>query len=161
MRLGPVLVLLLSLGLAACYEVRGPTVAEGVRAEAVKDGLWRRSDGSEVTLAWDAAAGAYAIGMGGKVRLAPLGNLWLADYQAERNIVMLAALRGDQVVFYSPTPEAETRLAAAHGLALKPGPIKRLAGEPAARQRYMADLAALCGTGELVEVERLSFVAPL
>lgn len=152
------LFLLLALGLSACYEVRGPTVAEGVRVDAIRDGVWQRSDGSEVGLTWNAASGSYAISLGGTVRLAPLGPLWLVDYQAERNIVMVAALRDNAVVFLEPSPEAEKRLAAAHGLALKPGPIKRLAAGAVERQRYLAAVAALAGTSDLVEVERLSWL---
>lgn len=151
-------VLLLSLGVAACYEVREPTLAEGVRVEGLPDGVWRRSDGSEVALAWDGDAKGYRVSLGGTVRLAPVGKLWLADYRAERSIVMLARVGAEQVVFLAPSDEAERRLAGGHGLALKPGPIKRLTGEAGERRQYLEDLAALAGTPDLVEVERLTRV---
>lgn len=159
----PVLLLLplFALLLSACYDVDGPTVTQGVRAEAAKDGRWRRSDGSEVTLAWNAAEGAYGIGAGGRVRLAPLGRLWLADYQAKHNVVLLARISDEQVEFYAPSPAAEKRLAAAHGLGVLPGPVSRLPGDAAARRRYFSDLAALDGSGELQLAERLVWVGPL
>lgn len=158
----PVLLLLplFALLLSGCYEVGGPTVTQGVRADAVKDGRWRRSDGGEVVLAWDNAESAYAIASGGKVRLAPVGALWLADYQAERNVVMLARITPEQVVFFSPSAAAEKRLAAAHGLGVKPGPVNRLSGDATARRRYLGDVAALEGSADLDEVERLVWVAP-
>lgn len=152
----PVIVLLLS----GCYETRAPVLRDGVRADAVKEGRWRRADGSEVVLRWDAAEHAYAVGAGGKVRLARLGRLWLADYQAERNVVLLARLAPEQVVLVAPTPEAERRLAAAHHLTVRPGPVHRLAGDDESLRRYLSDLAALDGTGELREAERLTWIGP-
>lgn len=153
---------LFALLLSGCYETRAPVVAEGVRPDGIRDGRWRRADGSELELSWAAAEGAFRVGAGGKVRLAPLGRLWLADYQAERNVVLLARLAPDGVVLLEPTPETEKRLAAVHGLGVRPGPINRLAGgDGAAVRGFLADLAALDGTGQLREADRLVWVGPL
>lgn len=153
---------LFALLLSGCYETRIPVVAEGVRPDGIRDGRWRRADGSELELSWAAAEGAFRVGAGGKVRLAPLGRLWLADYQAERNVVLLARLAPDGVVLLEPTPETEKRLAAVHGLGVRPGPINRLAGgDGAAVRGFLADLAALDGTGQLREADRLVWVGPL
>lgn len=160
MRRAVLLLPLLALLLGGCYEVSAPTVAQGVRAEAVKDGRWRRSDGSELVLTWDGAQQAYRVAQGGVVRLAPLGQLWLADYQAQRDVVLLARVEPEQVQLYTPTPAAEKRLAAAHRLAVKPGPVYRLVGDVAETRRFLADLAALEGSGELEVAERLVWVGP-
>ena len=152
---------LLALMLSACYETAAPVLAEGVRADAVRDGRWRRADGSEVVLAWDEGLRAYRVGAGGHVRLAPLGGLWLADYQAARNVVLLARLAPDSVVLYAPTAEAEKRAMAAHGLSLRPGPVHRLSGDPDRQRRFLRDLAALDGTPDLREAERLVWIGPL
>lgn len=159
-RLLPVLPLLV-LVLSGCYETRAPVVAEGVRPDGIRDGRWRRGDGSELELSWAGTEHAFRVGAGGKVRLAPLGRLWLADYQAERNVVLLARLAPDGVVLLEPTPETERRLAAAHGLGVRPGPINRLAGDDAAVRGFLTDLAALDGTGQLREADRLVWVGPL
>lgn len=151
--------LLLAVLLSGCYEVAAPTVTQGVRAELVKDGRWRRSDGSELVLTWDAGAKAYRVAAGGMVRLAPLGPLWLADYQAERNVVLLARIAPEQVLLYAPVPAAEKRLAAAHGLGVRPGPVNRLTGDPVETRRYLDDLARLGGS-ELQVAERLVWVGP-
>lgn len=158
----PLLVVLpvLAVMLSGCYETRAPVVAQGVRAEVVKDGRWRRSDGSELVLSWDQTDSAYRVKAGGEVRLAPLGSLWLADYQAERNVVLLARLGKDQVVLFEPTPEAEARLTAAHGLGVRPGPVNQLSGDPAELRRFLGDLAKLADSGELREAERLTWVGP-
>lgn len=152
----PVLAVLLS----GCYETRAPVVTNGVRAEAMKDGRWRRADGSELVLSWNQADSAYRVDAGGEVRLAPLGALWLADYQAERNVVLLARLSKDQVVLLEPTPEVEAKLIAAHGLGVRPGPVNRLSGDPAELRRFLGDLAKLEGAGVLREAERLTWVGP-
>ncbi len=152
---------LLVLVLSGCYETRAPVVAEGVRPDGIRDGRWRRGDGSELELSWTGTEHAFRVGAGGKVRLAPLGRLWLADYQAERNVVLLARLSPDGVVLLEPTPEAERRLAAAHGLGVRPGPVNRLAGDDAAVRGFLTDLAALDGTGQLREADRLVWVGPL
>lgn len=152
---------LLALMLSACYETAAPVVTEGVRAEAVKDGRWRRADGSEVVLTWDESARAYRVEAGGMVRLAPLGKLWLADYQAARNVVLLARLAPDSVILYAPTPEAEQKAMAAHGLSLRPGPVNRLSGDGESQRRFLLDLAALEGSPHLREAERLEWVGPL
>lgn len=151
---------LLALLLGGCYELAAPAVPEGVRAEAVKDGRWRRSDGSELVLRWDADARAYRVAAGGLVRLAPVGRMWLADYQAARDVVLLARLAPEQVLLYAPTAAAEKRLAATHRLTVKPGPVNRLSGDAADTRRFLADLAALDGSDELVVAERLVWVGP-
>lgn len=155
-----VLLLLSVLLLGGCYEVAAPTVTQGVRAETVKEGRWRRADGSELVLTWDAGAGAYRVAAGGVVRLAPLGKLWLADYQAERNLVLLARIAPEQVLLYAPSAAAEKRLAAVHHLAVRPGPVYRLAGDAAETRRFLEDLARLDGSDELIVAERLVWVGP-
>lgn len=152
--------LLLAALLSGCYETAAPTVTEGVRAEMVKDGRWRRSDGSELVLTWDASARAYRVAQGGVVRLAPLGQLWLADYQAQRNVVLVARIAPEQVLLYEPVPAAEGRLLAAHHLGLHPGPVNRLNGNAAETRRFLDDVARLDATGELKVAERLVWVGP-
>lgn len=157
-RLLPLLLLAALLG--GCYQTDGPTVAQGVKIETLKDGVWRRSDGSTLRLWWDAGSNAYAVASGGHVRLEPAGPLWLADYQAERNVVMLARVTTDTVELLQPSPAAEQRLAATHALTVRPGPVNRLSGDAAARRHYLAELAALDGSPDLVVAERLSRVNP-
>ncbi|MGE5475513.1 MAG: hypothetical protein ACM3Q1_02575 [Bacteroidales bacterium] len=152
--------LLLAALLGGCYEVSTPVVSQGARAEMVKEGRWRRSDGSELVLTWDAAAHAYRVAAGGMVRLEPVGQLWLADYQAERNVVLLARIAPEQVLLYVPSPAAEKRLAAAHGLSVRPGPVNRLNGDAGETRRYLTDLARLDSSGELVVAERLEWLGP-
>ncbi|HTH15459.1 MAG TPA: hypothetical protein VL974_02295 [Magnetospirillum sp.] len=149
--------LLLILALAGCYQGDGPVLAEGAQGP-VKDGVWRRADGGEVELAWDGSTGGYRVGAGGVVRLAKAGELWLADYQAERDIVLLAKLTPEQVVLVQPKPEAEQRLLATHKLALKAGPIRLLSGSAAERRSYLAAAATL-PESDLVEVGRLTWMA--
>jgi hypothetical protein len=151
--------LLLAVLLSGCYEVAEPLIPQGVRAELVKDGRWRRSDGSELVLTWDASAKAYRVAAGGVVRLAPMGPLWLADYQAERDVVLLARIAPEQVLLYAPVPAAEKRLMAAHGLGVRPGPVNRLIGGAVETRRYLDDLARLDGT-ELQVAEQLVWVGP-
>jgi hypothetical protein len=153
---GWVVVLLAAVTLSACYQVQAPVVETGVQAEGVADGTWRRADGSEVALAWDETARAYRVSAGGMVRLAPTnGGLYLADYQAERRIVLLLKAAPRELVFLSPPAAAESGLAARHGAAIKAGPIKLLNGEP---QAVAAALAAMAARADLVEAGRLTRV---
>ncbi|CAA7618687.1 hypothetical protein [Magnetospirillum sp. UT-4] len=148
--------LLVTLLLAACYEVDGPVVERGRRVEGVADGSYRRADGQVVTLAWDQTAGLYRLGEGGTVRVETLaGGLLLADYAAGRHIALLAAVQGDAVVFYMPGKDGAARLAKAHGVALRPGPVDRLGGSPDAVRAFLRAAAA---TSDLVESGRLERV---
>ncbi|MGE5545427.1 MAG: hypothetical protein ACM33T_00905 [Solirubrobacterales bacterium] len=154
------LVLLCCLLLGACWQVKEPLVTQGVRAEGLEDGIYRRDDGTEVALRWNAAEGRYDIGTtGGSARIAPLGGgLWMVDYADAVRMVLLASVENGTVAFRAPTMEAETRLAKANGLALKPGPVRCLSGSPAAMKTFAAAVAALEGTPELVVADRLTRV---
>lgn len=148
-------VLALGLLLSACYQVTPAVVEAGVAVPGWKDGVYGRDDGTQVDVHWDGDQGAYVVGAGGMVRLAALADgLYLADYQAERRIVMLARLdSGGDVVFLIPPAVVETRLAKAQGLGLRPGPIPRLEGSASAIRAYfnalVADKAALVEAGRL------------
>ncbi|MBF0327108.1 MAG: hypothetical protein HQL42_18830 [Alphaproteobacteria bacterium] len=153
---GWVVAVLAAATLAACYEVQVPLVDKGVRAAGIADGTWRRADGTDVTLAWDEAAGAYRVGAGGMVRLAPAANgLYVADYQAERRIVLLLRANARELVFLLPPEAVEKGVAAGHGAAIKAGPIKLLNGEPRA---VAATLAAMAARPDLAEAGRLTRV---
>jgi hypothetical protein len=155
---GWVVALLSAATLSACYQVQGPVVDKGVRVAGIADGTWRRADGSEIALTWDEAAAAYRVGAGGMVRLAPAANgLYLADYQAERRIVLLLKANARELVFLLPPEAAETGLATGHGAAIKPGPIKLLNGKA---QAVAATLAAMAARPDLVEAGRLTRVGP-
>jgi hypothetical protein len=143
----------ITTALSACYEVQEPVVARGVRAPGIADGVWQRADGSEVGIQWDESSGAYRISAGGSVRLAAVGpSLYLADYQAERRIVMLVRTSENELSFTLPPPELEKNLAAASGATVRPGPIKLLGGPSQAIRAYLAAMAA---RPDLVEAERL------
>lgn len=155
----PALVLLSCLLLGACWQVKEPMVTQGVRVEALADGLYRRPDGSEVMVRWNPAAGRYDIGVtGGSARMAPLGGgLWLVDYADAVRLVLVASLDKGQVVVHMPSADAEARLAEAHGVAIKPGPVRHLVGKPEAVRALAADVATLAPP-DLVEAERLTRV---
>lgn len=154
--------LLLVLLLPACYQVDGDTVpaAASVRVEGVKDGLYRRPDGVEVRVAWNAAERQYDVtakdGPTGKARAARLTpDLFLVEYLDAARLTVMAAPQGDDVVLYVAPKETETRLLKAHGLTLKPGPINALTGKPAAIAAYFKDLAASGGMTEGGRLVRL------
>ncbi len=145
--------------LCACYQVAEPVVATGARVPGLTEGVYRHSDGSTVTLTWEPALGAYGVGAGGTVRLEALApGLYLADYQAERRIVLLAQVDGGTVVFRVPADALEHRLAKARGLGLRPGPVKILEGPAPAVHAYFVDLAK--AGAELAVAERLEPVRP-
>jgi hypothetical protein len=162
-----VVVLLAALLLSACYQVEGETTPDtaGVRAEGVRDGLYRRPDGTEVAVRWNPADRLYELvrpGASGKARLRKLaGGLHAVRYEGEMRLALLAAAEGDDIVLYVPTREAERRLAKRFGLTVKPGPIQGLAGSPTALDDYLTEAAALAGSPELVESARLSYTGPL
>ncbi|CAA7624740.1 conserved hypothetical protein [Magnetospirillum sp. LM-5] len=146
------------LSLSACYQVQVPVVDKGVRAPGVADGTWRRDDGTEVGLSWDEAAQAYRVSAGGVVRLAPAANgLYVADYQAERRIVLLLRASPRELVFLAPPEPVEKGLAAVHGAAIKAGPIKLLNGDV---QAVAATLGAMAARPDLAEAGRLTRVGP-
>jgi hypothetical protein len=149
-----VLALLLATSVAACYEVESPVVEKGVRVQGIADGKWLLPDGRTMSVTWDETNGAYQIGAGGSVRLAPVTDtLYLADYQAERRIVMLMKAAPDRVTFYLPTDAVEKTLAGSSGASIKAGPVKILGGAPKSVQAY---LAALAGRGDLTEAGHLT-----
>jgi hypothetical protein len=157
----PLAVLLLS----ACWQVEGETVpAEAaIRAEGVKDGLYRRSDGSELAVRWNAAEKLYDIGGGGvgKARAMPAGGgLTLVQFTGNLRVALLATRKGDDLVMLAPAPEANKALTARHGVTVRPGPINHLTGTPVAVKAYLAEAAAL-PAAQLVEAGRLKFVGEL
>jgi hypothetical protein len=146
-----------AMALSACYEVQGPVVTQGVRAAGIADGTWRRDDGTEVSIRWNEAEAAYRIGAGGAVRLAAVGpSLYLADYQAERRIVLLVTASENELVFRLPPDEAERMLAVGSGASIKAGPIKLLGGDPKAVSAYLTAMAA---RPDLVEAGRLTRIS--
>jgi len=156
--------LLLLVTLTACYQVADETVpaAASVRVDGVKDGRYRRPDGVEVAIRWDAALRQYhvaAMGTGGSggtaraMRLAP--GVYLVQYQDAARLTLLAVPQGDDMVLLAPAKAAEQRLIKAYGLSLRPGPINALTGPPAAMAGFFKDLAA---SGDLAEEGRLSFI---
>ena len=151
-------VLVLGLMLSGCYQVVPQVVEKGVAVPGWKDGLYGRDDGTQVDIRWDGGQGAYVIGAGGTARLEPLsGGLYLADYQAERRIVMLARLDKDgDLVFLIPSPGHEPQAAKSHGLSVRPGPIPRLEGSAGAIRAYFYGLAA--DKAALVEAARLRWL---
>lgn len=151
-------VVALGLMLSACYQVAPSVVEKGIAVPGWKDGVYGRDDGTQVDIRWDGDQGAYVVGAGGVVRLAPLsGDVYLADYQAERRIVMLARLESDgDVVFLTPSSQRETQVARSQGVSLRPGPIPRLDGSASAIRAYFAALAM--EKGDLVEVGRLRWL---
>lgn len=155
---GAWVVVVLGLMLSACYQVAPPLVETGVAVPGWKDGVYGRDDGTQVDIRWDGGQGAYVVGAGGLVRLAPLaGGVYLADYQAERRIVMLARMEaGGDVVFLTPSPQREAQAVQSHGLSLRPGPIPRLDGSASAIRAYFAALAT--ERGDLVEAGRLRWL---
>ncbi len=149
---------LCSLLLSACWQVKEPVVARGVKVDGLADGLYQRSDGSEVMIRWNGGQGRYDVGMtGGAARVAPLGGgLFLVDYSDAVRLAVVARIEDGTMVIEAPTPAAEERLAMAHGLSLRHGPVRVLAGTPEAVRALAADVASLAGTGELVETDRLT-----
>lgn len=148
---------LVGLLLSACYQVSPSVVETGIAVPGWRDGVYGRDDGTQVDIRWDGDQGAYVIGAGGVVRLSQLNKtLFLADYQAERRIVLLARREenGD-VVFLTPSAEAERRFTAQNQLSIKPGPIPRLDGSTSSIRHYFLDLA---DQAELTEAARLRWL---
>lgn len=158
-------VLMLSLLLlAGCWHVEGEVVpaTAGVRIEGVQDGLYRRPDGIAVAVRWNQADRRYDAG-DGWVRVQPLaGGLNLAYYHDPMlTLILLAAPKGDNVALFAPTPEAERRLAAKHGLTVKPGPINSLSGPGKAVRAYADELAGLMGSPDMAETGALIYDGPV
>ncbi|CUW41685.1 conserved protein of unknown function [Magnetospirillum sp. XM-1] len=154
--------LLLLLLLPACYQVEGDTVAASasVRVDGVKDGRYRRPDGVEVRVTWNAADKHYDVatpdGPTGKARAARLApGLFLVQYVDAARLTLMAAPKGDDVVLFFATKEAEPRLLKAHGLGLKPGPINALTGPARGVADFFKDLAV---SGEFKEGEKLVYL---
>jgi len=154
--------LLLLLLLPACYQVEGETVAPSasIRVEGVKDGRYRRPDGIEVRISWNAAEKQYDVatpdGPTGKARAARLApGLFLVQYVDAARLTLMAAPKGDDVVLYFATKEAEPRLLKAHGLGLKPGPINALTGPTRGVIDFFKDLAM---SGDFKDGEKLVYL---
>lgn len=159
------LALFVLLLLSACWQVDGDTVPAdaAIRAEGVKDGVYRRADGSELAVRWNAAERVYDIGGGGvgKARAMRIGeHLTLVQFTGNIRLALLATLSGDDLVMLGPAPAVERRLAAKHGVVVRPGPINHLSGPPAAVRAYIAEAATL-PAAELVEAGRLTYGGPL
>jgi len=156
------LLVCLLLLLPGCYQVEGEPVATAAarRVGGVRDGLYRRPDGVEVTVRWNAAQRQYdiesTVGPGGTARAAPLGGrFYLVQYQDAARLSLLAAMDGDDVVLYAPAKAAERRLATAHGLTLRAGPIPLLGGKASEVAAFFQDMAT---SGEFAEGGRLVFL---
>ncbi|ARJ64595.1 hypothetical protein WV31_02335 [Magnetospirillum sp. ME-1] len=154
--------LLLLLLLPACYQVEAETVpaSASVRVDGVKDGRYRRPDGVEVKVTWNAAEKLYDVatpdGPTGKARAARLApGLFLVQYVDAARLTLMAAPKGDDVVLFFATKEAEPRLLKAHGLGLKPGPINALTGPARGVADFFKDLAV---SGEFKEGEKLVYL---
>ena len=145
--------------LGACYQVEGDTVpaTASIRVEGVRDGLYRRPDGVEVQLRWNADERQYDVtakdGPGGKARAARLASgLYLVQYNDAARLTLMASLRGEDVVLFAPTKAAEQSLLKAHGLGLRPGPINSLTGPAGSVANFFKDLAA---SGDYEEAARM------
>ena len=154
--------LIFVLLLGACYQVEGDTVpaSASIRVEGIKDGLYRRPDGVEVQLRWNAAERSYDLaakdGPGGKARAARLASgLYLVQYSDAARLTLMAAVQGDDVVLFEPEKATEQRLLKAHGLGLRPGPINSLTGPTGSVANFFKDLAA---SGEYKESARMVLV---
>lgn len=154
--------LLLLLLLPACYQVEGDTVAPSasIRVDGVKDGRYRRPDGVEVRVTWNAAEKQYDVatsdGPTGKARATRLApGLFLVQYVDAARLTLMAAPKGDDVVLYVAAKEVEPRMIKAHGLGLKPGPINALTGPARAVADFFKDLAA---SGDFKEGEKLVYL---
>lgn len=154
--------LLLLLLLPACYQVEGDTVAPSasIRVDGVKDGRYRRPDGVEVRVAWNAAEKQYDVatsdGPTGKARATRLApGLFLVQYVDAARLTLMAAPKGDDVVLYVAAKEVEPRMIKAHGLGLKPGPINALTGPTRAVADFFKDLAA---SGDFKEGGKLVYL---
>jgi hypothetical protein len=154
--------LLLLLLLPACYQVEGETVpaAQSIRVDGVKDGRYRRPDGVEVKVSWNAAEKQYDVatpdGPTGKARAARLApGLFLVQYVDAARLTVMAAPKGDDVVLYFAAKEVEPRMLKAHGLGLRPGPINALTGPARAVADFFKDLAA---SGDFKEGEKLVYL---
>ena len=155
--------LVLLLLLAACYQVEGQTVpvAASVRVDGARDGLYRRPDGVEIAIRWNAAQRQYDVAgeagtPAGTARAALLApGLYLVQYEDTARLSLLASRQGNDLVLFAPARSAEQRLLKAHGLELRPGPIDTLAGSSVAVMAFFKDLAA---SGDYAEAGRLTFL---
>lgn len=151
------MLVLAGLLLSACYQVSPSVVETGIAVPGWRDGVYGRDDGTQVDIRWDGDQSAYVVGAGGVVRLSRLNDgLFLADYQAERRIVLLARLaeNGD-VVFLTPSAAAERHFTGQNQLNVRPGPIPLLDGSASSIRHYFLDLA---GQAELIEAARLRWL---
>ncbi|MDO8605823.1 MAG: hypothetical protein Q7R40_04745 [Phaeospirillum sp.] len=154
-----IVALLALLLLGACYQVEGETVSASasVRVDGVKDGRYRRPDGIEVHVSWNAAERQYDVvtkdGPTGKARAARLASgVYLVQYMDAARLTLLASVQGGDVVLFAPTKQAEQRLLRAHGLSLRPGPINLLVGPAGSVSNFFKDLAV---SGEYAEGGRM------
>ncbi|MGE5503812.1 MAG: hypothetical protein ACM31L_05260 [Actinomycetota bacterium] len=160
-----VLAALALLSLAACWQVDADVVpADAVtRPEGVKDGVYRRADGTELAVRWNEAERAFDIGGSavGKARVAKAGaNLYLVQFTGNMRLALLAARDGDDLALLSPAPAAQARLATRHGVSLRPGPIDQLVGSPAAVRAYLTEASTL-PAAELTRSGKLAWSGPV
>ncbi|MBI3443793.1 MAG: hypothetical protein HY055_00105 [Magnetospirillum sp.] len=154
--------LLLLLLLPACYQVEGETVptSASVKVDGFRDGLYRRPDGVDVRITWNAAEKQYDVlakdSPVGKAKAARLASgLFLVQYSDAARLTLMASLKGNDMVLMVADKAAEPRLLKAHGLGLKPGPINALTGPTQAVTNFFKDLAV---SGEFVEGGRLEYL---
>jgi hypothetical protein len=161
-----VLLALLSLAsLAACWQVDGDVVPldARLRPQGVRDGVYRRSDGTELAVRWNETEGAFDVGGSavGKARVTKAGTgMYLVQFTGNMRLAVLAAADGDDLVLFTPGPAAQARLATRHGVGLRPGPIDQLVGPPAAVRAYLAEAATL-PPAELARAGRLAYGGPI
>ena len=158
-------VLLVLLLLGACYQVDVDTVpiSASIKVDGVKDGRYRRPDGVEVDVRWNAAETLYDVvavgaekGRGGTARASRLmPGVYLVQYMDVTRLSLLAKVEGNDMVLFAPTKEAEQRILKAHGLPLRPGPINGLLGSAVGVRNFFKELAA---SGGFTEGGRMVFV---
>ncbi|MBI5164080.1 MAG: hypothetical protein HY985_09285 [Magnetospirillum sp.] len=151
--------LLLLLLLPACYQVGTEVVpaARAVRVAGLTDGLYRRADGTEVMVRWNAHESRYDIGVnGGRARAEPVTDrLFLVDYVDKFHLALLVSADAEGIAVHLPAAASEARLLADYRVARKAGPVDGLAG-PADAVR--ACLLAMASVDDLAVAERLTRV---
>lgn len=150
-----VVVLLALFGLAACYEVKAPVVAETESAPVAgfRDGTYKDPDGKRTEIRWNAAQRRYDVGAQGVwARAVPLGRgLYMVEYQAdsEQRILMLASAEDGRITGWLPEPKAEKAALARHDVRPKPGVVTILQGPASAIRAYLTELAGWRGGADL------------
>lgn len=159
------LVLVSALLVASCYQVDGETVPQSasIKVEGLKEGLYDRPDGVKVLVRWNQAERQYDVTAqgegqngGGKARATRVANqLYLVQYSDAARLTLLASVKGDDVVLLLPNKAVEQRLAKAHGVGIRPGPINALTGSVGSVLNFYKDVVA---SGEFAEGPKVAFI---